>query len=188
MIRAAPSRGIARAYQTSQRPSAHLPGSLLSPRLRICGRKAALSVRHDDAGRRRAWKLRGSLSHHNPTHKRPQFGAGTADLAPDTRKRPAAARIRPLLIRKRSQVRVLDRPLGRGQAGTRRPSSARVMVVDGRPRRAPPVKIPQLTPPPISCTSSAGLLEIGMARAAGHRRRMEASPRTRRLFKHLRRA
>ena len=58
-----------------------------------------------------AWKLHGSLNRLDRTRKRPRHEPRNGDLPADTRKRPAAARIRSLLIRKRSQARVLDRPL-----------------------------------------------------------------------------
>jgi hypothetical protein len=83
-------------------------------------RNAALSVRRIDPKRPQAWKPGGSLSRHDPTRNRPQFGARKAALAPDTRKRPGSARIRSLLIRKRSQGRVLDRPLRSRRSGASR--------------------------------------------------------------------
>lgn len=111
--------------RTSQRPEALIrplegPGSR-GPCLVMRRAEAALRLRvpqrdkqHSaSAVHRSDWRRCGSLSRHDLTRKRPQREARKADLAPDTRRRPAAGRIRSLLIRKRSQVRVQDRPLRR---------------------------------------------------------------------------
>jgi hypothetical protein len=83
---------------------------------------------------RQTWKLCGSLSRHDRTRKRPQSEARDADLAPDPRKRPASARIGSLLIRKRSLVRVQDRPVARANgsgAGEQRERDAGAKAVEG---------------------------------------------------------
>ena len=116
--------GLAVAFAASDRTGKHSSPPRSPPEPAAGWREnSSTQVRHIDPECDRAWKLCGSLSGHDPTRKRPQSEARNADLAPDTRKRPAVARIRSLLIRKRSQVRVLDRPSVKRPATAGRPSS-----------------------------------------------------------------
>ncbi len=65
---------------------------------------------------KQAWKPRGSLSRHDPTRKRLADAPWNRDLRRETCKRPATTRIRSRLIRKRSLVRVQDRPSRRARS------------------------------------------------------------------------
>ena len=72
--------------------------------------------------RRRARRRRGSAMEASAATIRPadtRKQPRSPEKPADSRKRPASARIRSLLIRKRSQVRVLDRPSHSGRVGRR---------------------------------------------------------------------
>jgi hypothetical protein len=72
----------------------------------IAMRERSTAPQTTPAGRGSLWKLYGSLSRPDPTHSHPQNDAKMPAPPTEIRKRPAAARARPLMVGKGSPVRV----------------------------------------------------------------------------------